>query len=231
MRVDTYIKYGIYHASMNEEIEVLHLPDIGFYHLPDLSHIDVVDDYLLPPFVGMCVLFVLLSHNTLSLIKRFCVINGIAFLLRSVSIFVTFLPKSNKTEINEAMIHSSMTDIMFEVSQIIVLNKKTVNDMMFSGHTSVLLTITYCTIMMAGKVRNKNLIRGAIWSAAHIILVFIISTHKHYSVDVYISYIITLLIYACYVLQLRYAKIVCKIDSHKPNKVDRFIIWYEMLDI
>jgi hypothetical protein len=122
MCVDTYIKYGILHGEMNRDVEHLHLPDIGFYHLPDLSHIDLVDDYLLPPFVAICLMIAISSHNRLKIIKRFLAVNGTAFLLRSVSIFITLMPKSNKTIPNEAVMYETLIDAMTEVTQIIVLN-------------------------------------------------------------------------------------------------------------
>jgi PAP2 superfamily C-terminal len=227
--VDTYIKYGIYHGGMNRDVEHLYLPDIGFYHLPDLSHVDLVDDYLLPPFVVICIMISLLSHNRLKIVKRFLAINGTAFLLRSVSIFITFIPKSNKLVANESVIHSNLADAMTEVTQIIILSKKTVNDMMFSGHTSLLLTLMLCTIMMAGRIRKHTVTKVVIWVSTHIIFILIISTRKHYSVDVYISYVITTLIYALYVMCVKYLKLI-NFKSVDLSLIERIIASYEMID-
>ncbi len=231
MQVDSYIKYGIKHGEMNREVENLHLPDIGFYHLPDLSHIDVVDDYLLPFFVMICLIIGVLSKNRFKIIKRYLAINGTAFLLRSISIYITFMPKSNKLIPNESIVHSNLYDAMNEVTQIIILSKKSVNDMMFSGHTTVLLTLMLCTVMMAGRIRHHSIIKGAIWVLAHIIFIAIISTRMHYTVDVYIAYVITTLIYALYVMTIKYIKNAPKDSTGKAklNPLESVIAFYEIM--
>ena len=173
-----------------------------------------------------------LNVTSLEIVKRFFVVNGFAFLARSVSIFITFLPKSNKMLINESVMHTTFSDTFFEATQLIVMTKKTVNDMMFSGHTSVLLTFTLCIVLLSDFMKNKKLLKLAVFAFSHIILILIISTRKHYTVDVYISYLITSLIYISYAAEIRYLRNT-KGDTKKNTKrniIDRVIVWYEMIE-
>lgn len=228
IHVDRYIKYNLHHASVNDEIESIHLPDIGFYHLPDYSHSNIVDDLLMPTYICMILLFTLVSANRFFLIKRFVAINGTAFFARSISIFITLMPKSNKQLPNDSVIHTTLEETLREAGMMITLNKKSVNDMMFSGHTSIVLTMMLC--VMHAEIFNRlpkpEFIKSIIVSAAVTIFIGIITTRMHYTVDVYISCLITFLLYACYMLAVRNAHHL-RDNREKQSAYDRFLNWYD----
>jgi hypothetical protein len=174
--ITTY--YQINRAQDNKYIDINPLRDIIHDHsinLTDLKyrHLDNLFIIFLIPY---------LQKGNLEAITLFFKVLSIIVLIRTISSSITDLPSSNsncKFYTNFNSIYSYTLGHCF--------------DKIFSGHTAATLLLILCANQF-NLISDSNLIY---WILIQIIYVYIglICTRHHYSVDVFLSYIITPLIY------------------------------------
>ena len=174
--ITTY--YQINRAQDNKLIDINPLRDIIHDHSINLS------DLKYKNLDSLFVIFLLpfLQKGSFDALIYFFKILSIIVLIRTISSSITDMPSSNPnckyhTDFNS--IYSYTLGHCF--------------DKIFSGHTATTLLLILCANQF-NLISDSNFIY---WIFIHIIYVYIglICTRHHYSVDVFISYIITPLIY------------------------------------
>lgn len=174
--VATY--YQINRAKNNKSMNIKPLRDIIHEHSPDLTDFKYRNlDYLFLIF-----LIPYINFSSYKAIIHFLKALSIIVMLRTISSNITDMPSSNPYCKYYTNFNSIYT---YTVGHCL--------DKIFSGHTAV-------TLLLVLVAKEYNLIKESnfiYWIISQIIYVYLglICTRHHYSVDVFISYIITPLIY------------------------------------
>lgn len=228
----------------------LALPDLGFHTLPDLSHSPVAswlaDWWCEVTMVATLVRFVIITGPVSlrwTILRRWCTCMGVLFLLRAISIATTVLP--NPATYCEATIRQS--NPWLEAVNLILQRDVTCTDVLYSGHT---VNITLCclvwieyaprtplfprrtcgpcgiTIALAGSCDRPAIATLAVvWAGCGYLI--IIMTHFHYSVDVWIGFWMTTLVWRGYHSAVRIAPFYAHNNASKF--LLRFIAWLEAI--
>lgn len=146
---------------------------------------------------------ILILHKRRDLVSsRICFIYGTLWLLRGISIAVTPLPPPDP--LCDPGIMNPNESFLVQGLRVMFGQRSTCCDCLFSGHTMALTLAWLHTATYAGKDigvygRNAEL---AIRSFSFVLMVagffIIISTHFHYTVDVYLGFVITVLLWRVY---------------------------------
>lgn len=159
------------------------LPDIGHAYLPNLSKYEnIIEAICFLPFLYL--LYLSLKEERYSVIKEFSFIFCCLTLIRTITYSVTILPSI----------------YCYKDESINTLGGCT--DCIFSGHTS--FVILSCLFLCHFKYSKYILLFPIIPS------LLIISARLHYTVDVILSWLITIPIYLCY----RYRSIEKFVDDN-----------------
>ncbi|ELP88547.1 hypothetical protein EIN_335190 [Entamoeba invadens IP1] len=221
--------------SMNPDIpRDLILPDFFFKILPHLKQSWICDVY-----IGSYIVFsnfrFLFSKYRSCIVKRYFLLNGVLFLMRSFSIFFTIMPDPSL----------SQSDIKYnpfiEGFYLMFGIHKTTYDCMFSGHTA---SIMLCTLMwhhyagvvpildvdVCGKCRKMvsktgyplgvSLTSLFAWVYFLFGVLLFCMTHLHYFVDIYIGGVVTFLLFKMY---NNYVTTMYTRD----NAFNSFLRWFE----
>ena len=196
---NVYTQYRAIKLSSN-----IVLPDIGFDFFP-LIHVDWADYFV--NFFNIITVFRFFFGYTitgvrirLDILRRTLLCIGTLFLLRAFSIYCTILPNP-LTSCYVTLNYSPW----IEAFRILTLKITTCSDVLFSGHTMSITTcaltwhyysdivpINWTPLTSIKKFFNIKLI---VWIFAIIGYFLIISSHLHYTIDVYIAILLTVLIY------------------------------------
>lgn len=217
------------------------LPDIGHRILPHWAYTQICDYWVIAAYVITFLRFVFVPKLRVLALRRYFTIHGTMFLLRGVSIFVTQLtvPQAGC----EATVSGSP---WVEALWIMTGHHQTCSDIMFSGHTTAL---TVLALIWTNYTRGEEWracygqnVPGfclpqldavndpisctptvtLVWLYAIAGYVLIIDTHFHYTVDTFIAFVLTQLLFRWYHSYLKTA-------LERDNFFSRFIVWYEGL--
>ena len=176
--------------------------DIGHYYFPEIS--SFYPDIL---FFSLLIYFFFRWRNNHGLLKAFFLICSSLFFIRLLTFPVTQIPPAY----NEADCFKPSDDgpwIFFTF-----YSNSTCVDYMFSAHTFHLTIISLLTIYNSGNYFEKILIP----LATMINLMIIIAARMHYTADIIIGFVLSVLIYCIYELYMRNRFLQKMIESVKEE--------------
>ncbi|XP_055339666.1 sphingomyelin synthase-related protein 1-like [Paramacrobiotus metropolitanus] len=140
--------------------------------------------------------FVLLFHKyRFILLRRFFVLMGTIFLLRSVCMLITSMSVPGR---HLKCAGKNFGDLPTKVQQALVIARgfgmsiqgvRTCGDYMFSGHTVVITVLNHFITEYTPK--RHRLIHLSSWTLNLFGMFFILAAHEHYSIDVFIAFYIS----------------------------------------
>lgn len=174
------------------------------YTLPDLGHdiLPYIDDFELPNSIVEMQLYMflglLLTHpKRMVVFRRSTLIMSIVYMLRSITVLLTSLPDSSRVcyeQFTDPLTGSykaaKMFPTVFFKALEIFLNlgrDVTCGDMIFSGHTSVLILV--CLVFRKYCINRVG--RGVVYFITLIGLIAILCSHLHYTIDVIAAIAVT----------------------------------------
>jgi hypothetical protein len=222
-RINSVVNMKVLSLSTNQNLsnqtlldvvnELLVLPDIGFDFIPYMTPIYV--DYFIYFFILLTLFRFCFTHTNngyqinFRFLRQHILCMGTLYLLRAFSIYSTILPNplvGCKTDVT--------LDPRIEAFRLITYQTTTCADVLFSGHT---IHITLCALGWHHYSDDKSIINKfnsllfwplkyittsttkiIIWLFAIIGYIYIICSHFHYTIDVYIGVLLTILIYELY---------------------------------
>ena len=163
------------------------LPDIGHTYLPKIPH--VIPNYLLLGYLAYFIFRFVKLRNIYHLSKFIWIIN-IIFTIRLFTFTVTILPPPlphcESRMDNQSIVWNVLSHLYYD-------SDNTCIDMMFSGHASFFILIMIYSLILSNCNSEK------LFSMAFCLvgLVSIIAGHIHYTTDVIIGIVITVLTSIC----------------------------------
>lgn len=211
------------------------VPDMAKYPpLPDL----ILDNVPLIPWaffaseaIGICLLLILLvilifHKYRMIIFRRMCSLAGTIFFLRSITMLITSLSVPGIHIQCASQRYETLTNQVYGAWNILtgaglyVSGVRTCGDYMFSGHT-VWLTLTTHFISEYTSI-SMYWLHTTCWVLNIFGLFFILGSHEHYSIDVFVGFYITSRLFLYY-HSLANNKALFQRD-HKRVK-----IWFPML--
>ena len=154
------------------------LKDIGFKYIPYLK-CHFLDDIIVLIPVFICIYLKINLHQFLLLLT-------IIYFLREITTSITLLPPTpNCMERNKKKMNKS---------KFITKVSGRCNETVFSGHTTLMLL---SLLFILPKIKSK-LFKVLIYLYSIIGSIIIIAMRSHYTLDVTLAWIITILMYLCY---------------------------------
>jgi len=217
------------------------LPDIGFDLIPQLQYSNLADIWV-GVVVGGTVFRFALTSMRLTILRRWLFNLGAMFLLRGFTIMVTMLPNPLHDCVSTADVDGqSVAGPFLQALLILTGQSSTCADVLFSGHT-VNLTLmalvwhhyshvvpvvdsgcnAFCARLCKPRLHSTALspVKLTGWLIVIGGYLIIIATHFHYSVDVWIGFLMTMFVWKLYHSRLD----TCHTRSDWPH---RFMTWFE----
>lgn len=178
------------------------LYDKVFDIMPNLTSIPKLPDYFIQSFLVLTILFNVLlrdrqsnpiKYGGLLMLRRLMFIMGFVYFLRGFAFFVTTLPNA-KPECVLRYPTGYWTNYFVLLVQMITGSVMACTDNIYSGHTAM---ATVCLLTF-------HIYQSRVWVIVGAYVLFfatlfaIVSTHLHYTVDVFVAIIIAASIYLSY---------------------------------
>jgi len=232
--VFTTASLSITHELRNPSLPPL--PDITLDHLPYHKWaLDISEILIMIASIVAALLVVFHKHRCI-LVRRICVIIGLLYGYRAVTMIVTVLPSANPeyhcdTQLNHTI---SSSEVLHRVIKIMSGFGLSINgnhvycgDFIFSGHTMILIL---CYLIIVDYTPKKLwLLHSILFLAAVGGIAMLMVAKGHYSIDVIIAYFVTTRLW--YIL---HTVINCKQLQNKTSANFlsrlwwwRLIVWYE----
>ena len=161
----------------NEDTQIK-LNDVGFNFIP-ITNIEYLDDVMVLLPLILCVFFKINWSVFLFMLT-------IIFVLREITTTITLLPPTPHCFEN--------VKIKMKKSKILAKISGACNETIFSGHTSIMLL---ALLFILPKIKN-NLVKIGIYIYAIATSLVIISLRGHYSIDIFLAWVICILFYVAY---------------------------------
>jgi len=174
------------------------LPDITLDHIPyrrwalDVSEVFIMISTITAAF------FVVFHKYRLILIRRVCVIVGLLYGYRAVTMIVTVLPSANREYHCDSQLNHTITsaEVLHRVVKIMSGFGLSINgnhvfcgDFIFSGHTMILVL---CYLIIVEYTPKKLwLVHWLVLGVAVGGVAMLMSARGHYSIDVIVAYFVT----------------------------------------
>jgi len=192
----TTVSLSITHELRN--VALPPLPDITLDHLPYRRWALDVSEILIMLATLAAAFLVLFHKYRFILIRRICVIVGLLYGYRAVTMVVTVLPSANpEYHCDNQLNHTiSSSEVLHRVVKILSGFGLSINgqhvycgDFIFSGHTMILVL---CYLIIVEYTPGKLvLLHWLLWSVAIFGVVMLMLAKGHYSIDVIIAYYVT----------------------------------------
>lgn len=203
--VDHWTFFNEFHVAdtqFSDPAKRLTLPDLGFHLLPHVINEHIADHWnafmIIATFV---VMFPALGHFRARALQRFCLIQGLCFLVRSFSILITFLPNPYQScTLNPARDES----FFFQGLKVMGGQRFTCGDVMYSGHSVNMTLMNMIWQQYLPKEWSITPFLKTFWWLMNIGgLLCCVATHFHYSVDCYLGFIVACSFWTIYHLALK----------------------------
>lgn len=222
--VDHISFFHQFHAEKYKKIDAYPnaLPDLGFSICPAIAS-EHLADHIMSAIVGISLASSMFHSERWRIIRRFCVLEGSLFLLRSVTITITLLPNPFKACQFEATIEESL---VYQGLRVMAGQRSTCGDVLFSGHAMIMVLCClfwFHYMPTTIPLRISRVMKWIIAIATFCGVASCVCTKFHYSVDVTVGAILATLLFTLYHLFVR-------IPEFKERKTLfwRFIRWYEV---
>lgn len=202
------------------------LPDLGFYLFEQNNTETRWADIVATVFtIGTMGYFCIMHGARATIMRRFVLIQALLFFLRGISISVTLLPQSRDLCEYQPPANDFWSIVSFTV-QTLTGQVHTCTDMLFSGHTTNLTCMLMVWLWYTPKTtRLPWLFYAAAWALQIAGMWIIVATRFHYSIDVFIAFVLTI------ILWVGYGLLVQSVDNMKAASDRawylRFVAWME----
>jgi hypothetical protein len=213
----------------NKASKVAPLEDLFFSVLPNMVQLrtwlpDVLLIALVALGVATCVCFPQrrrIEHQQLVVARRILLILSILYLIRSISFVVTTVP----SPINDCkpvyVKNGEFDDLMLQIVRLASGKLSACTDNIYSGHT------TLATVLALSMIQYSGIPWMQLYAPIHAsaVVIAIILTRLHYTVDVFIAIVISTLVYYLYhLLILTYVDTLILKDK---NTIETHVVCYE----
>jgi hypothetical protein len=169
---------------------------------PELS-----DDLVTVSLLFTAALILSMGDNTLTVMRRYMLITGFTYIIRSITVVITVLP--NPLTECESQIWDNL---FYDAFQLYIRGRVTCGDVFFSGHT-ILFTMTICLWM----TYSRNRIMQAIAVGSSVLgMITLVASAYHYTVDVLFGYLVTSWTWSLYHWTITYS-------SFRKSRLSRFL--------
>jgi len=174
------------------------LPDISLDNLPYFPWALDVSEVLIMVSTALTGIVIIFHKHRLILIRRVCVIVGLLYGYRAITMIVTVLPAANKLYKCAPKLNHTITsiEVLHRVVKIISGFGLSINgqhiycgDFIFSGHTMILV-LSYL-ILSEYTPRRLYPLHFAAWIISAAGVVMLMMARGHYSIDIVVAYFIT----------------------------------------
>eukprot|EP00906_Rhabdomonas_costata_P026198 RCo037341 len=209
------------------------LPDLGFSSLPAVPGPTAVLSWSDIWTLGMILITVVRfsvfgTRMRLTLMRRYLSIYSCLILLRSLCIITTLLPNPF-TSCTFTFAHNPWVEALLVMS----LYERTCADVLFSGHT---VDLTMCALVWYYYSRLSPLpcdptLSWQWWQQLFALFFagfgffLLVATHLHYTVDVVIAFVLTMLLWHLYHLHLQLLRCRC---TYRLHRVAGLLWWLEL---
>ena len=164
------------------------LPDVGFMTLPYIENEWITDVYIHLLLI-ITLIRIIFTPYTQTILRRFLWISGFLYLFRCFTISFTILP----TPYSGCDLHE-YNNPFYIAFKVIIGQHSTCGDVMYSGHTMMITSAALLWHLYTPYLIPKIIM----WIATFAGMLVIISTHFHYSDDVIIAFMLTIIFYNIY---------------------------------
>jgi len=174
------------------------LPDLALDHLPYHKWALDVSEILIMISTIVAALVVVFHKHRCILIRRICVIVGLLYGYRAITMIVTVLPSANRDYHCDVQLNHTIStgEVVHRVLKIMSGFGLSINgqhvycgDFIFSGHTMILI-LCYLVIVEYTPVRLW-LLHWLLWLVAMSGVSMLMVSRGHYTIDVIIAYFVT----------------------------------------
>ncbi|CAH8439232.1 unnamed protein product [Schistosoma turkestanicum] len=203
------------------------LPDIFLDNLPHISWGFIAAEVVIIILSLIWLIILILHKYRWILLRRFFVLMGTIFLLRSITMSITSLsvPGVHLTDQCSPYVIENYTQRFKRVFEIwiglglYITGLRTCGDYLFSGHTTCLTLLNF--FISEYTPRRFHLLHTFTWVLNLFGVFFILACHEHYSIDVFIA------IYISSRLFLYYHCLANNNLLNQPNN-ERIRIWFPL---
>ncbi|ELP93819.1 hypothetical protein EIN_176360 [Entamoeba invadens IP1] len=225
-----YIRWLSGHPEVPKNYTLL---DLGNDYLPFID-IPYIPSYIMLFVLTFTFLRFFFTPYRVIIVKRFFLLQGVIFMLRSLSIFSTYLPSPVPCKANN-------TDSFFTYSFKIFFGERSCHDLMFCPHTAALFLcamfwyhydekaplwhIAVCddispAVNQIGYPLRFTLIKAIILVFTTAASVVFVMCRRHYTIDIYIAALIAVLLFKFY----HHYILFC---NTRDNWINAFVRWFE----
>ncbi|CAH8458763.1 unnamed protein product [Heterobilharzia americana] len=215
------------HERLPEISKYPPLPDLFLDNLPHISWGFTAAEWVGVILSAIWITILIFHKYRWILVRRFFVLMGTVFLLRSITMIITSLsvPGRHLAEHCSPYMVKNQNERLKRVLDIwlgmgmSISGIQTCGDYMFSGHTTCLTLLNF--FITEYSPRNFQLLHTFSWVLNLFGVFFILACHEHYSIDVFIA------IYVSSRLFLYYHCLANSNILHQPGK-ERTMIWFPL---
>ena len=177
------------------------LEDIASSVLPFYAN-RALPDYFVYSLLTLAIIPLSFHRDRLVILVRALLVLGSVYLVRSLSLMLTILPDPSLSCVSDAIAGSPGENLFFEALRSTVQLRKNCGDMIFSGHTSLMITSSLFFSRYLDGVIHSPLLRIAGLSICWLVVLggclSIIITRLHYTIDVVVAIFAVTMIFRYY---------------------------------
>ena len=151
------------------------------------------------------------------------IIQGTVYVFRFLALALTIFPDPSLSCVSDPVAGTLDENLMYEAFRTFTMMRKTCGDMMFSGHTSVLTSMSLFLTQYARGIIPRRLPRILLivlcWATSLAGMVALLLTRLHYTFDIWVSVLVVVVIFTSY---------HSLIESPARVQGMFFIGWYEV---
>ncbi|CAF1617173.1 unnamed protein product [Rotaria magnacalcarata] len=205
------------------------LPDIGHNLLPYCTYFQINNHYISIAFILVIIRYIFQRDIRLIVFRRWFFLQAVMFIMRTISIYVTSLivplPSCNTIAVGSPsieafyimfFIHTTCGDVLFSVHTITCKLKGMTQKIVSSGSSWF-----YPKLDSTGDPLSFYITTLLVWIFTIIGYLFIIATRFHYTVDVFLGFLLANLTWQIYHYYVK------NLAEQKSIIITRFFLWFE----
>ena len=184
------------------------LNDAGFRLIPFVPNTTIPNIFISTLVIMTALPTIIFHHFRYAIIRRFLAIQGTIFFFRGLTLTLTILPEPNKSCISDPIAGSVGEVVWYEAFRVFAGSRHTCGDMIFSGHTSIIVNLAlFFHTYLDGWIGKMHAMRNTFlvwnWCVAVGGVISVVETHLHYTLDVFLGITVTVLVFKGYHFALK----------------------------
>ena len=161
-----------------------------------------IPDYFVFSTVLMSVVFLSFHPARVVILKRALLIIGTIYLIRSCTLMLTILPDPSFACKSDPLAGSPDEDLFFEGLRSTLQLRKNCGDLVFSGHTSLMIVSAlffteYINGLLTSRVVRMSIVL-LLWMLAFLGALSILACRMHYSIDILFAMLVVTIVFKTY---------------------------------